>query len=847
MKNILQDQRLLNIIFGTDKAPLIIHKDINEISYNEETFLVPTLKTSTVKGYVAHQYQYILNKDGTIRWIANKNSKKAFYLSFYNAQTLKAKCFVFATNVLFQLGLKNILFAGGFTVYIKKGVQFLVENHTSTITNTDHAFFLGTKGPNRKISVALANNNSITHFLKLGTGVISINTILMEQRGYQQWKDLGLKLFKLANIVPTKDISSLMTSNNRSKKAKRTAKLTKNHILALTELYDKTIQFANSNNYKTHIDIQLKDLEPDSRIVESSLMIKKIKNKYLSLNQNSLITTLVHGDFTPWNMFQNQDKTIAIYDLELTKKAPLFFDIFHFIYQNEVLVKRNNLSSILDTIKNVFEIPELKALVEKYNVNINEYHQWYLVENISYFLNYFKLQNTLHEQVKWLINVWDNALTHFENLPNQSNRKSFIKELFVQLKEQPYALMKSEETEIELPESSDLDILIQKAHSIHTVNWISNHPNIQKLKINKQSFMTNLNIYFNDKTFLSVDFIHEFKRKTISYINPAKILISAKDINGIKYSQYKFNFEYIAKFYLLNNAEIPVKYITQFNKLTSYERTQILQHLNITLGTNVSYLNELNIMKRAIKERLNKKINLKSSLIEKLKNNIMYTKDTIYKMLFNRGKVITFSGVDGVGKTTILTEIVDVLKTKYRQEVVVLRHRPSILPILSSFKYGKKQAENLAKKRLPRMGKNTSKVKSYIRFTYYYTDYALGQFYVFFKYSLRGKTIVYDRYYFDFIIDPKRSNLNIDSTVVKFLYRGVFKPCLNVLLYAPSNEVIRRKKELTKETIDTLTENYKSLFNTLKKVHKKQKYITIKNEKKQDTLDQIITLYTQLA
>jgi hypothetical protein len=77
--------------------------------------------------------------------------------------------------------------------------------------------------------------------------------------------------------------------------------------------------------------------------------------------------------------------------------------------------------------------------------------------------------------------------------------------------------------------------------------------------------------------------------------------------------------------------------------------------------------------------------------------------------------------------------------------------------------------------------------------------------------------VVYDRYYFDFIIDPKRTNLRINQNIAKFFYSVVFKPNLNVLLYAPSDAILKRKQELTKETIETLTTNYRNLFEELKK------------------------------
>ena len=61
-------------------------------------------------------------------------------------------------------------------------------------------------------------------------------------------------------------------------------------------------------------------------------------------------------------------------------------------------------------------------------------------------------------------------------------------------------------------------------------------------------------------------------------------------------------------------------------------------------------------------------------------------------------------------------------------------------------RYGKAKAESNTRERLPRQGTNSSGLSSFFRFMYYYIDYILGQFYIYFKYTLRGYTVLYDRY-----------------------------------------------------------------------------------------------------
>ncbi len=204
----------------------------------------------------------------------------------------------------------------------------------------------------------------------------------------------------------------------------------------------------------------------------------------------------------------------------------------------------------------------------------------------------------------------------------------------------------------------------------------------------------------------------------------------------------------------------------------------------------------------------------------------------------NKIKIITFSGVDGAGKTTILTKVKELIEDKYKKEVVVLRHRPSILPILSAIKHGKKEAEKKTMEVLPRTGKNKSKLSSFIRFSYYLVDYMVGQWINYFKYTAKGKIIIYDRYYFDFINDGRRTNIDLDSGFIKFFYKFVFKPKLNIFLYADPDVILSRKQEMDKESIVDLTNKYKNLFNEYNNKYN-QHYLSIENIEIDETMNKI--------
>ena len=170
----------------------------------------------------------------------------------------------------------------------------------------------------------------------------------------------------------------------------------------------------------------------------------------------------------------------------------------------------------------------------------------------------------------------------------------------------------------------------------------------------------------------------------------------------------------------------------------------------------------------------------------------------------------------------------------------MLRHRPGILPILSSVKYGKRKAEKRAATTLPRQGQNSNFFSSMGRFLYYYLDYLIGQAYVFFRYKINGNVILYDRYYFDFIIDSRRSNISLNPSLLRLGYFFVVKPRVNFFLYAPEEEILSRKQELSEVDIRTMTNEYQQLFKEFSGKYKEQEYLSINNTNLTNTIDSVM-------
>ncbi len=415
-----------------------------------------------------------------------------------------------------------------------------------------------------------------------------------------------------------------------------------------------------------------------------------------------------------------------------------------------------------------------------------------------------------------------------------------MQDLFRFLEDKEYILLKFPEMQLSrIDEHSDLDILIRKNISKKIIAFFSHYKDLLFLSKESRLSMVQCFLHFRDGSFLQIDLLKELHRKEWLYLDNKYLFSKKIKINGI-YTYTKFCLlEHLVFFNYLNYSGIPQKYVDYFNQLPASLKDNLIENWNNKYKTNTIIRNfndllefdsdlRIELLQYLSNKKYNNSINIAS-------RKFRYLLDTFKSIIMRRGNIISFTGVDGAGKSTIIEETKNILEKKYRKKVKVLRHRPSMLPIISAWRYGKEAAEKKAAETLPRQGNNKSGLSSALRFTYYYLDFLFGRFQIFFKYQLRDYVILYDRYYFDFIVDGKRSNMNINSKLTSALYRFVQKPDMNFFLYAKPEVILSRKKELKAEDIEQLTGDYKKLFKDFGAAYN-QEYIPIENIDKEETL-----------
>ncbi|MGB0403856.1 MAG: hypothetical protein ACPGEG_07135 [Salibacteraceae bacterium] len=794
-------------------------------------------------------FAFLTDREKRVRWYFPKG-KLTNVLPFYNNSGIRGKLISAAIKAIQFFKASNLVASGNFQILSQNPLK--AETLSNIKNNQTYSIFTGARSKQRSAILALFEENRVTDFIKIPLTKISTQIVSQEKRVLNKLNESSLATFSIANDSSFHP-SILKTKNLQLKSNKKTDRLTQQHVNTILELANKNVQIKRIEDtmfWEDSLDFlwHLRQAEDE----KLTTLYSKIRGLKFLLNEDEMIlTSSSHGDFTPWNILHSKTG-LSLFDWELysDSSTPLY-DLFHFVYQRGILMRNDSSEQINKDLKNAFEkFPELQEYLNNYNIDFNTCHKLYLLKTASYFGALYA-NDDLTKQHKWQIETWTKSIESQLIEENKAKKRSvFIMKLNEYLQAFPHAFMKFNFNSINnVPVTSDLDIILNESNLTNLVNFCKNHAQA-KISVRKKSFMTTIELFFENNEFLSLDFIHDFKRKGDRMLDVQSVLNHAKmSSKGVKVPELKHDLEYALLFYTLNNAPIPKKYWPFFDNENLLYKYEAIFYLNEKYGLDFDNMLELFQFKIPdVKRRiLNAIQNSEMSSWNKFKLKVDYLVDTLKSAWFHPGFIITFSGVDGAGKSTIIEIVKKEISDKYRKEIVQLRHRPGILPMLNAYRVGTTKAEELATETLPRTGSNKSLLSSALRFTYYYMDYLLGQVYIYFKYIIRGKIVIYDRYYFDFITDPKRSNIQLNKSVVKALYSLILKPKLNFFLYANSEVILKRKKELDAETIDRLSASYKGLFTELNKSEKNSKYIALENIELPKTLKSVFSEFQKVA
>ncbi|MGB3798349.1 MAG: phosphotransferase [Lewinella sp.] len=731
---------------------------------------------------------YIAHPDGSPRWIWPASANEPTFLSFYPAVTLRQRAFRLAVRVIFLLRLQRLVFASAEV------------SRADTEGLDNWALFTGTVGPNRK-EVLLQDGSTV---VKIGLGPDSRRNLINEAKALIKLEKTGLQF--PFDFPAVQAFSRDRLAMDRLPDQGTWDKVTPNHLEALRALrahfsdrgplrrwteWSAIQHRLDSLDESRHANIPL-DLLSGLRQLSDSLDLERTTNYGFS-----------HGDFTPWNTLRTDTGELGIIDWELAREGmPAGYDFFHFHLQQGIMVERKDWAAIYEGMLQDLKPLAKLAIFGSGRVDIEFYLRLYLLHHLTYYLTVYSRQENWHQQIHWQLDVWADALRSLA--PVDATRPELIARLFGRLEKVDYAVLKlGDDDPRELSVNSDLDILLSQTAADDVIHYLRSVSGVERVRVIRKSFMASLAVVLTDGQLLHLDLIWKLKRKATVFMHATDLIARARvNAHGVRTVNDEDTENYLRLFYGLNGQPIPEKYRVTTGPLPALPRSE-----------NRGW--------------------------RKWRNQIGYLRDTLRTAWQNRGFLVTFSGVDGAGKSTVIGEVTTIIDKQIRRPVKVLRHRPSLLPILSAYVHGKEGAEQRSVERLPRTGDNRSVFSSLFRFGYYYADYLVGQWYVYVRYVLRGYAVVYDRYYYDFILDARRSNIELPAFVPRWGLPFLMKPDYNFFLYADADTILARKQELDRETIVDLTTRYRTLFADCQERYPNRVFASLENVHLGETLTTI--------
>lgn len=363
-----------------------------------------------------HTFAYITNPDGSPRWVFPAAGNSTRFLDLYQRSSLKAKVYHTIVKLGASVGLRAMLVSGKFSFSTQ-------ENKLSDLCKnmgyTDYAVFTGTAGLDRKSVVALGTGKHTACFLKIAHTKTALELVQHEADTLRKLRKYSFSTLRFPNLIETPYGHVIAQENARPAGAIQSKIISPLHLASLQELGaemqakepSSTPSIQKAKKQVTSLSNSHLDTKPIGALLPKDFISKLQQLEADIFTQPTVQDSLSHGDFTPWNMYLTSEH-IHLFDWERSAQRPLLFDLFHFIYQTEILLQKTGAKGIKNRIAEI--LPSLETMFP--NIDIQLYHRCYLYLQIADSLSRYAEQDSLLLQTSWMLEAWNEMLNRLLNI-----------------------------------------------------------------------------------------------------------------------------------------------------------------------------------------------------------------------------------------------------------------------------------------------------------------------------------------------------------------------------------------------------------------------------------------------
>ncbi len=340
---------------------------------------------------------------------------------------------------------------------------------------------------------------------------------------------------------------------------------------------------------------------------------------------------------------------------------------------------------------------------------------------------------------------------------------------------------------------------------------------------------------------VALDVFEDISYKGISYLNAQKLIENRFDYNGICVANSNDSLSLALLKELLSNGKDRKGYLASVIERKK-EDEKIFGFLDEPIAV---LLNELCSEDRATSEIHACSVSLRKAVlrgnglkgISKRGKNLYYRLKRVFRPA---GFSIGFLGTDGSGKTTLINELTPLIEEAIHGSVHYEHMRPNWLSSLGATVANKKVIENKVNAD-PHGAKESNFVSSIIRLAYYSIDYTIGYWVkIYPKLVTKPVVFIFDRYYYDFIYDPKRMKISLPKWILKGAFIMAPKPNIIFCLTGDPQVIFNRKPE-TNLAVVTAHVSY------LDELSKKSSFSRIDTSKSlEDSIDSSLKAFEQI-